>query len=126
VAFARDLDRPAVVAAIAPGFVTETEAMKIGWMLLMALAVLGIGASAAQAQCCGDTSYTTFYAAPAYSSCGTGCFSSCNSCNSCSSGFSGYSSYYTPYYSSYYTPYYSGWGWGGRAYRTGYWGWRGW
>lgn len=91
--------------------------MKIGWVLIVALAVLGIGASTAQAQCCGDMGYTTYYAAPAYSSCCSGYFTG-YSAPSYYSYYSGYS----PYYSSYYAPYYSGWGWGGRAWRTGYWG----
>ena len=105
--------------------------MKTLGMLLIGLAVLGIGASAVQAQCCGNVAYATYYTAPSCSSgsCGVGGCSSCGTCgySSCSTcGYSPYyTSYYTPYYYAAYSPYYAGYGWGRRAYYAGYGGWGG-
>jgi hypothetical protein len=116
--------------------------MRSGRIVLIVVACLGIGAAAAQAQCCGDTAaYTTYYAAPACSAgtcggcaastCGTSCSAPCysNCGNSCYTSYYTpyytsyyvpyYTSYYTPYYSSYYTPYYTGY-WGGSSYGVGY------
>lgn len=97
--------------------------MRRGLVLLVALAIVGIGTAAAQAQCCGTLGYTTFYSAPAHSvGWGCGCAPCYTSCNSC------FTPGYTTGYTSYYTPYYSNWGWGGlgwgRPWRAGYWGWR--
>jgi hypothetical protein len=103
--------------------------MRTLWMFLVGLAVLGLGAPALQAQCCGGVAYATYYTAPSCStgSCdlgGCGC-SSCFSsgCSTCGYSPTYYTSYYTPYYASY-PPYYAGWGWG-RRYWAGYGGWGG-
>ena len=99
--------------------------MKTLGMLLVGLAVLGIGASAAQAQCCGSVGYMS-YAAPSCSSCSVGGCSTCgySSCSTC--GYSPYyTSSYTPYYYTAYSPYYVGYGWGRRAYYAGFGGWGG-
>ena len=91
--------------------------MKTALLVVIVLALLGMTATVAQAQCCGQT-YVSYYA-PACSSCG-GCsscgsscgWSSCGSCSSCSTGCGscGYTSYYYPatYYYAGYAPYYTG------------------
>ena len=126
------------VAGIAAGSTLEDLVMRTGWILPIALIVLGLGASAAQAQCCGAT-YTAD-AAPACSTggCGTSC-SSCSSggsscsdsCSSCTTYYGAYPYYasdgYYPGYASYsYAPSYAGYGWGNSyAFRSGYGGgWR--
>ena len=79
--------------------------MRTGLMLVVALMLLGFGASLAQAQCASCSTpmayYTTDYTPYLVSYAGGGC-------SSCGSGYStGYYPAYTSYYSPAYTSYYA-------------------
>jgi hypothetical protein len=104
--------------------------MKNICVLLVAVMVLSLGASAVQAQCCGGVVYTGYYGGASCSGGGCsagGCSScaapACGSCGSCSSCYAPYyTSYYTPYYTYAYSPYYTV-GYASTPYSVGYGGW---